>query len=271
MKYLRVVIFDDEPWILSLIKKLIPWDALKLRLVGEARDGVEGLHVCITCKPNIIITDIRMPGMNGLDLVRDLRRNNSTSEIIIVSGYDEFEYAKQAIEYGVSGYVVKPIKRNELTDLLVRARSRILERVTETRELADLRQSIKKIDALVNRREEETDPEVEVSDERVKRAIEYIEKHYNEGISLRDVADAVFLQSNYFSNLFKSKVGVGFAEYLCNLRMEKARGLLQHRILRVAEIARLIGYRDPNYFSRTFKKRTGFSPGQYRAEKLSNT
>lgn len=114
----KVVIADDEDRVCRLIKSLLDFDELKLELAGMAANGLEALALVEKHKPDILITDIRMPGCNGLELIEKVRKHCPDIAIIIISGYAEFEYAKKAMQYGVSEYLLKPINKKELNDTL---------------------------------------------------------------------------------------------------------------------------------------------------------
>ncbi|MDC7235116.1 MAG: response regulator, partial [Spirochaetales bacterium] len=115
---IRVVVIDDEPFLLRNIKQSIEQADPDYRIVGEAYDGEEALHIIKTAKPDVIFTDIRMPVMDGLELITELKKNETEAEIIILSGYKEFDYAKKAMKLGVSDYLLKPINPVSLENLL---------------------------------------------------------------------------------------------------------------------------------------------------------
>ena len=115
---LKAIIADDEKWICQMISKLIDWGELGIELVGQAEDGLEAFNLIQTQHPDIVITDIRMPGIDGIDLVKKTREMNLQTHFIIISGFKHFEYAKNAIKYGVDDYLLKPIKKDELTHIL---------------------------------------------------------------------------------------------------------------------------------------------------------
>ena len=120
---MKVVIADDEINIILLIKSLIDRQKTDVEIAGEAGDGITALEMVRQLKPDVVITDIRMPGMNGMDLIRHVREEQIPVEFVIISGYSEFEYARSAIQYGVSDYLLKPIKKDELNDVLAKLES----------------------------------------------------------------------------------------------------------------------------------------------------
>ncbi len=121
----KVFLADDEIVIREGIRTSFPWSETEYQLVGEAPDGEIALSMIRDTKPDILITDIRMPFMDGLALCRVVRRQMPWIGIIILSGYDEFEYARQAIQLGVKEYMLKPITANELRQVLDRVNAQI--------------------------------------------------------------------------------------------------------------------------------------------------
>ena len=121
---MKVLIADDEINIILLIKSLIDRQKTDVEIAGEAGDGITALEMVRQLKPDVVITDIRMPGMNGMDLIRHVREEQIPVEFVIISGYSEFEYARSAIQYGVSDYLLKPIKKDELNDVLAKLEAR---------------------------------------------------------------------------------------------------------------------------------------------------
>ncbi len=114
----QLVILDDEDHIIRLLKALIPWDELLLRFIGSAHNGVDGKALILEKKPDIVITDIKMPGLDGLSLIADIYEQLPETDFIIVSGFSQFDYAKKAIAYNVENYLLKPINREELRNTL---------------------------------------------------------------------------------------------------------------------------------------------------------
>ncbi len=127
---IKVIIADDEPRICKLIEKLINWEELEMEVIKVASNGVEALEYIKEFNPDIVITDIRMPGYDGLEIIERTRKFNLDTEFIIISGYSEFEYAKKAINYKVNGYLLKPINKEELENALIEVKDNILKKKT---------------------------------------------------------------------------------------------------------------------------------------------
>jgi two-component system response regulator YesN len=136
MKY-KVVIIDDEPWTREVIKSLGQWEELGLEVVGEASDGEYGLELIQHLLPDIIITDVRMPHLTGFELVQLLREKGNDALVIIISGYDDYSYIRNALKLGVLDYLLKPVKQEELNNLLRQCTHILEQRGSSTKQNAD--------------------------------------------------------------------------------------------------------------------------------------
>ncbi|MBO9597280.1 MAG: response regulator, partial [Cohnella sp.] len=132
----KVLIVDDEPRIRDGLSTLIEWDELGFVVVDKAANGIEAMHKYKLLEPDLIIADIRMPEMNGLELVREIRSAGGTMHVLILSGYADFEYAKQAMTLRIDGYLLKPVDEDELIDYLIKLKKE-LDQEYEYKRLAD--------------------------------------------------------------------------------------------------------------------------------------
>ncbi len=279
----RVIVVDDEEWVRYFLANGIDWAALGATVVGEAATGLEALLLCDRNRPDLIITDIRMPEMDGVELFRLLRDQYPRAKTIVVSGHDEFEYARSAVSAGVFDYLLKPVSRSDLETVVNRALGAIrAERSAERRREQARKEILKLRDAVVERdsdahnqpvpgaRTKETreagdaDRELSATAEHVKRVAQIVRERYSEPLTLTSVADMVFLNPRYLSTIFKRHVGKGFKEYVQEVRMENAKALLRNGELSVREVAELVGFDDSHYFSRIFSRWTGIHPSVYR-------
>jgi len=124
---IKAIIADDEIRVCQLIKNLINWDVIGIEIVGEADNGITAYDLICNKNPDIVITDIRMPGLDGLALIKKVRETKPKTSFIIISGHKHFEYAQNAVKYGVEEYLLKPINKEELTNILIKLRDRLLE------------------------------------------------------------------------------------------------------------------------------------------------
>ena len=259
----KVAIIDDEKWIRKLIIKLLPTGQFPITVIGEAEDGEEGLELLQKYRPHIVITDIRMPLLSGLELIEKIKTALPRAEVIIVSGYDNFEYAHQAIKLGVMDFLLKPVEQTELHKAIGNAVGNLNARTQRSHEKNNLQRQVNRLAA--DFVQLEPDDFSEIKNEKIRQALKHIHAHFSEPISLTSVCDTVVINQAYFSEIFKKEMGIGFNQYLQNLRIEQAAALLRERPdLAISDIARISGFQDPNYFCRVFKKHLNMTAQQYR-------
>lgn len=260
---LKIVVIDDEKWIRKLIINLLPYDKYPITVVGEAEDGIEGLDLISKLTPDIILTDIRMPLFSGLDLIKELNKKRPNSRIIIISGYDSFDYAQNALKFGVIDFLLKPVEEHEL-ELAIGKAIKELKKSENLKKVDALEKQVKRLsmDFIEDRKDEFP----QIKNDKIRKALIYIEENYYNPISLNDVSDAILMNSSYFSEQFKKEVGLGFNQYLINIRFETAkRILLEQQDLNIADVAAIVGFPDSNYFSRLFKKQFNCTPHEFRS------
>lgn len=243
----KIIIADDEVWVIFGIKKLIHRSGLPFEVVGEASNGIKAYEMIKDLQPDLLITDIRMPGLSGLELMRKLQEEKLNFKVVLISGYAEFEYAKEGLRLGAFDYLLKPVEEESI--------SAILRRYMELVEKEHEEQAQEEMNAW-------QDPEIE--EPRVRKIIEKINQQYTEKISLQEFADEYNLSIGHLSTLIKKETGVSFSEYVTAKRMEDAKKLLRNEELSVDEIASRVGYNDYFYFTKAFKKYEGVSPSVYR-------
>lgn len=243
----KVLIVDDEPEIASGIAFLVNRYCSDIcQIVSLAHDGNEGYHAAKSYQPDIVLTDIRMPGCDGLEMIRRLRQDDADIEFVVLSGYAEFEYARQAIQLGVRNYLTKPIDEEELENSLRKITTLIGERRdVEPKEPDPLEGIPKKKDV-------------------VEEARDYIRQNFNRSIGLNEISERFFINPYYFSQLFKKKTGMKYQDYVTELRIDRAQRLLKESDLKLYEICEMIGYSDMNHFNRIFEREVGLKPGEYR-------
>lgn len=243
----KVLVVEDEKIIRQGINVLIRDLTNGFLVAGEASDGKRALEILHHSTPDVLITDIRMPEMDGISLIDKARTLYPNLYIIIISGYDDFEYAKKAILNGVHNYLLKPINRAEFM---------------KTMESVEQELNQNSFDQLGN---------VHQSDHPIISKISmYIVKNLDQEVSLETIAEIVNLHPSYFSQWFKEETGINFSEFVTTIRMNKAKQLLRDTELKVYEIAQLSGYQSEKHFMKIFKKNTKKTPSEYRRSPLSN-
>ncbi len=248
MKRLKVLLVDDEIMIREGFKRLFDWGAHDCEIIGEAADGLEAVNRIDSLCPDIVIMDINIPIMSGLEVIRLSRRKHPNIAFVVVSGYDDFNYCQQAIRLKITDYILKPVNYEEFGAV------------------------IDNLKVVLYQQKSSAQPVGEQREERLIFSItKYIQNHLAEDISLRHLAGEFHLSPQYISQLFKNEIGVNFLAYLTTVRMEKAKTLLLTTALPVAEIAEATGFHDYRVFSKVFKKTENMTPMQYRKELLENS
>ena len=252
-----VVIVEDETYIRKGMVMTTPWDRFGCRVIGEAGDGQEGFDLIMRLNPDIVITDVSMPVMDGIEMLRKLE-GHAAAEYIIISGYNDFSYAQQAIKLGVKDYLLKPIDDDSFFDALKNVsqfveKKRILMKQQEKTELIEEGKEI-----LAH--EEGFDSHYDSRQKYVLEAMKWIEKNYSKGISISDAAMALQISESYLSRLFKSYMGYTFVEYLTEYRIKESNRLLKDHHIKIYEVSEKVGYNDPKYFGILFKKKIGVTP-----------
>lgn len=246
-----VVIIDDNKIAAEAIAKVTDWEKCGCEVVGTAFDGITGLKLIQDVSPAIVIIDIQMPGFNGLDIIKKMKDENRDIRFIIISGYSQFEYARQAIRYGVNDYLLKPIMTDEMEQALIRVTALLRRQETDS--------STKSMDKLETRLHTIRSGKAEYS-AMVSGAIDYVDRNFQKNITLGDICSELLVSTGHFSKCFKRETGAGFAAYVTMVKMENARILLKNPKNRVNEVARMLGYSDYSYFFQVFKKQFGYAP-----------
>ena len=250
----KVLIVDDEKYVRLGIKNDTDWSLIDCEVVGEAANGQEGLEKAKELRPDVVISDIKMPKMTGIEMSEILLEKYPDMKVIFLTAYDEFEYARAAIRIGASDYLLKPFDDGSLEGAIQR--------------LLHLHpNSVKSSKA-----EEQLIPlksKSDVENKYIVEAIEYIEKKYSDSdFSIISMAEAIGVSEGHLSRLFKAETGLSINNYLTRLRIRKAMDYLKDIKVKVYEVADKVGYQDIAYFSNTFKKLVGKSPSDYQSNGL---
>lgn len=388
----KMIIADDERSALDLLDKVLDWKSLGIEICAELENGREALEKIREEQPDILLTDIRMPEMDGMELLDQLYGERHGTETIIISAYSDFEYAQKALSYGIAGYLLKPVNEEQLLKVVMKALDSLEKRerlentyrlslsIAENRILKDLLSPLEDARRLIatlgelgcevpdgeyilaavdirydsygdmesrasgpegavppgvarlcescgidhplvfeNTAEEwlvlieatkdrsieqiieklkdlrETESSFRISsvhsgleklhkayadmtagepdkEDRlqksplVTKAVAYIEKNYMKDVNLDEICSNSSVSKTYFCGLFKREMGIGIWDFLTECRVRRAEELIRENVLRNYEIAFDIGYENPGYFSKMFKRITGVTPSQYRKD-----
>lgn len=238
---IKLLVVDDEDNIRNGISNYIRLHSDRIDRIYTACNGQEAVDLILRYRPELMLLDVQMPGKDGLEVMKEVKAVEMLPVTIILSGYDEFKYAQGALKYGVKEYVLKPCRSTEILRLVNEA-----------------------IDGIIGKEKKESAREEMTENRLVNRAVEYINEHYNENLTLSGVADKVEITAGYLSSLFSVNMKCCFVDYLNEVRIEHACIYLKQNRLRVYEIAFKVGFHDEKYFSKVFKKLKGVSPAQFR-------
>ncbi|WP_196605275.1 response regulator transcription factor [Pectinatus haikarae] len=239
----RVLLVDDDSAERYILRRF-DWKSSGFCVAGEASDGKEALQFLTHKEVELIITDIRMPGMDGLSFLQELRQKKINSCVILLSTYSNFEYAQQGIRLGVFDYMTKPPADNELRLLLQRVCSYLTSEKYLQREIA---------------------AKYEINTEGIAAKIcRFVLDHIEDSITLESLAQEFSISRDYAGKYFKQKLGENFNEYLTKMKMEHAKYLLRSGKYKNYEISERLGYASPDYFCRLFKLYAKMTPGEYK-------
>lgn len=241
---LKVLVVEDEEMIRKGIVLAVDWAALDCVVVGEAANGEEALEAVERYAPSLIITDLKMPKMDGIQMLEQLRARGNRAYVIILTAYDSFSYAQSALRLGAVDFLLKPFHDGELEQAVTNLRQRMRAEQQEELPVSGLKKGDKS--------------------KYVLQAMEYIGEHYgDQNISVSTIAQHLGLSESHLSHLFRKETDYTLMNYLTRYRMHKAKELLRDCRLKVYEVAERVGYRDITYFSATFKKTVGISPSEF--------
>lgn len=243
----KVMLVDDEDIIVNGLVQVMPWQKYDCQVVASASDGISAQPLIHEHKPDILFTDICMPGIDGLSLIAAVRSEYPLMQVCILSGYPDFEFAKRAIGLGVTRYILKPSKLQELEEALE----------VMVQALGGVKPS------------EQQDNNDSAQNFIIKNAINFIEENYSEKLTLTDVAEKVYVSQWHLSKLIAKNTSQSFSDLLNGIRIGHAKELLKDPSKKIWEISEAVGFADVTHFSRIFKKLEGMSANEYRNKILS--
>jgi two-component system response regulator YesN len=263
----NLLIVDDEPLVRRGIKTLVDFDSLGISEVYEAENGEQALELFHANTIHIILADINMPKMNGLDFAKAIKTEDANVCIALITGYDYFDYAVSALKAGVDDYILKPVSKKDIYEVLVKLVDKCKD-IGREQKLQTLTLNDNSVNSSVS---DQTSEDQLLSDKpefddtykaQLKQLLD--ENIGNPELSLGFLAEKVGLSSGYLSGIFKKLFGLSFQEYVLKKRLDKAKILLLTTNMKNYEVAESVGFEDASYFSSRFKKMFGISPKQYK-------
>lgn len=242
----QILIVDDDQNYRYAIRSILNWNILGFAVRDEAINGRQALRKLQENRFDLVITDMSMPLMNGVELIKEAKVLFPDLIFLALSAYDDFEFVKESMKSGAADYILKyEMSEESLTSVICSVREKLDKRRKEER----VRQLLENTGL--------KRPEM-------KRAVLYMQENYSRHITLQEIADHVGLNKNYFSNLFKEETGENFVRFLNKIRIAHACVLIEQDNLKLYEIAEQVGYNDTGYFGKVFREVTGLSIEEYK-------
>lgn len=260
----KVLVVDDEAVSCTMIREMVEEHFVQVGIVAEAGNGKQAVEKAIQIQPDVVIMDIEMPLMNGVEAAKRIREQLPECAVVFLTAYAEFEYARQAMRIGAAEFLLKPVEEEELV--------KVLDKLLALEACDQEKRPVDKLEVVL--------PEVDVAEEVpekklrersamiVMEAKKYIDEHYMEDLSIEDLAERFHISTNHFNRTFKQVYEISCKEYLITVRVEAAKQYLSSPLLTVREVGSMIGYADSNYFTKVFRKRVGMTPTEYRNQMI---
>lgn len=254
----RVLLVEDDTALRFIYKKMKTWSECGFDIAAEAGNGKEALDILEKEDFDLIFTDIRMPFVDGIELLRTLSQSGNTIPVIFASSYDEFEYARQGLVLGAFDYLLKPVNAKKLEKVLYRAKDRI-------EEIYQGHQVEPAIAVVLDTLHIANDKNLFVS-----QVVSYCSRHSDGIIFSDEVAEEFGYSKDYFGKLFKQHFDVTFHEFNLKIKIEHAKELLRTGNYKTYEISDILCFSSVDYFTKIFKKSTGMTPSEYKTHFLSS-
>ena len=238
------MLVDDEVMIIEGLRRLFDWEANGCEIVCIAYDGAEAVNQAERYQPDIVVMDINLPIISGLEAIRIIKEQKVDTAFIVLSGYDEFEYCREALRLKIVDYMLKPVNFEEFKHVIDKIKLNLIDEEQEKQEC------IKGCEG-------------EERGRIIFRVIAYLQEHLSEDITLQILADKFHLNPTYISQLFKNETGINYYAYLTQLRINKAKAILAVNDEHITHVAQQVGFCDYRVFSKAFKNHTGISPSRY--------
>lgn len=248
----QVLLADDEPIFLEFMQNIINWPDYNCRVSACKMNGRAAINYIIEQQPDIAFIDISMPLLNGIEVCQAVREREIPAKLVIMTAHDEFSFAYQAIKIGVDDYLLKPFSKEELLAAL----QKVILSLTQNKG--------KPAEAMLEKMEEGS-TKYEIMSYTIS---EYLTRNYaKNSLTLAIIANDLGFESSYLRRVFKVTTGMTIMQKLEDIRISQAKYLLMSGKYQSQEIAEMVGFSDPFYFSRRFKQTCGMSPTEYRNQK----
>ncbi len=253
----NLLIVDDEPEIRQALSNYIPWQEMGYTVTDTAKNGKQALDYIMDNKVDVVLCDVKMPIMNGVELAKEIYNQNIKTKVIFLSAYREFDFVKKALLYGVEDYIVKPTKYQELLDVFKNITNKLAK---------EFKNSSNKDTELSNHKDDNEGSYncSESFNDKIITTVKNAVRENYQTVSLKDSANKVHLSSSYLSKFFKEITGENYSDFVLRIKMEEAKKMLMDIDYCVYEVSEMLGYSNAKNFSRAFKSYTGKTPSEYR-------
>ncbi|MDD2287716.1 MAG: response regulator [Bacteroidales bacterium] len=248
----KLMVVDDESETARALCNYFPWATLGFKVVSRLQNGKQAFEYILNKPVDVILCDIKMPIMTGIDLAREIFKRKLKIKMVFLSAYKEFEYAQEAMSYGVRNYILKPTNYDELVRVFTNLKKELDNEDFDSDE--DIQNTV--INGISTK-------DLSYNEKIIAIIKEYINLHYSDA-TLEKVALQVHMNPNYLSQFFKKKTGQNFSDYLISVKMQKAAEFLKDIQYKIYEISSMVGYSNTQNFARTFRNYFGVSPREYR-------
>jgi two-component system response regulator YesN len=256
-------IIDDEDEVRKGIVENVDWNRLGFTVVGEAASGDEAVQKIGDIVPDVILSDMRMPGMDGITLMNHVCKNHPQTKMVVLSARKDFAYLEAAIRNEVFAYLLKPASKDVFDETFTRLHKKLEMQREQEQKMQRLEDLVQESPSYIREKLSSQERYKSANEKLTERVIEYIDREYTSNtLSLRTVAKYVQKSPAYISKIFKDVTGDNYVHYVSNKRLAKALDLLQNTSLLVYQVTEAVGWTDQSSFIRLFKKQYGLTPSE---------
>jgi two-component system response regulator YesN len=262
----KLIFADDEILVRENLSRIIDWESAGFKLLCCCSNGHELLEMVESDQPDLVITDINMPFISGIEATKQIKAEYNHIKIVLLTGYDEFEYAQEAIDLKVNKYILKPVTASKLTGILGEMKAELDAEFANSADIAKLKQFYNEYGQTFQPYGE-SDDHHELSYSYISAAKKYISENYSDPkLSAQGVSESINLSTSHFRSILCKETGMPFVKYLTQFRLEKSKYLIRYSNKKIFEIADETGFSSPQYFSYCFKRYYNMSPADMRAQ-----